>query len=120
LGRKQKDAISSCFECIAIKSCYDSTQPDMNRVEARHKAFSCTSLRKGLSTEKIHIVGYEKGLSRKNAEIFVNKGIAKWVKHKTIEFTNEPPNRFKKYLIQNTKEKLSDFTLDIWKWGSER
>ncbi len=104
MTRKQRVTISSCFECIAIKFCYDSAHPDMSRKEARHKAFFCTSLRKGLSTEKIHVVGYEKGLSRKNAEKMVNNGTARWAKHKTIEFIDEPPNRFKKLLAQNTKE----------------
>ncbi len=86
---KKRDAVISCFECIAIKGCYGLTHPDIDREKARQLASACTSLSKGFSTETINVVGSKKGISRKKAEKMINKGEARWTDNKTIEFTKD-------------------------------
>ncbi len=85
MSRKNKDYVSSCFECIAASHCYGSANPHLSREDARSCAAKCTCLRKGLSTETIRICGYERGVSRKNAEKMVNSGKARWVEQGMIE-----------------------------------
>ncbi|HOL18489.1 MAG TPA: hypothetical protein PLY40_09435 [Bacillota bacterium] len=84
MKRKDKNSIVSCFQCIAVKTCYGCDRPELSKEEARHSTSVCTSLRKGLSSEKIEVIGAERGVSRKNAEKLVNSGKALWVAPRTI------------------------------------
>jgi len=106
VGQKKK-TISSCFECIAIKSCYGSTHPDLEKKEARLNASNCTSIRKGFSTETIKVVNSEKGVSRKKAEKLVEERQATWVEDKTIErFDNSTKAQTTKDMAGKQSEKL--------------
>ena len=87
---KHRGEIISCFECIAIAHCYGSTHPHLSRENARLRASSCRSLRKGFSTERITVLGSNRGMSRKKAEKMVNCGLARWIKPGTIQMIGRP------------------------------
>ncbi len=82
---KKKKGITSCFECIAAKSCFGDPNPKISRTEAREYASSCQLFRKGKSTDTVEVVGWEKGISRKKAEKLVEQGKAQWVQEKTVK-----------------------------------
>jgi hypothetical protein len=77
---------------MAIKSCYGCDQPDLAKEVARQRASVCSSLRKGFPTETIDVAGSEKRMSRKKAQRLVDSGMARWIKHKTIQFSDGSSN----------------------------
>ncbi|MGE5589756.1 MAG: hypothetical protein ACM3ZA_03925 [Bacillota bacterium] len=75
----KKGPMVSCFECAGIEVCYGTKQPQLSREEARRTAAACEKLEKGRTVEVIHILGREKGMSRRNAHEAVQAGEALWV-----------------------------------------
>ncbi len=100
---KEKELVS-CYQCAGILHCYGDKNPDIDRREARSTAADCKSLHRGYTTETIYVNGYERGLSRKNAEKMVIYGFARWCSYKTIEPVRELPAGIKKRLIKEKKQ----------------
>jgi hypothetical protein len=90
MGR-EVDNISSCYQCAGITYCYGTKNPGISREMGRSEAKQCTSLCKGSPKETVSVSGYNRGLSRANAEKLVSGGYAKWSKHRTIEPIIELP-----------------------------
>ncbi len=88
---KAGQEIVSCYQCAGITYCYEVKNPEIERVTARAEAALCTSLRKGSPNETVTVCGFDKGLSRKNAEKLVLNGYARWRSYKTIEPVTELP-----------------------------
>ncbi len=91
MGGNSGADIVSCYQCAGIGFCYGTKDPELSREEARTKAGSCKSLRKGFTTESIIVIGYERCLSRDNAEKLVANSFARWCGYKTIEPISELP-----------------------------
>jgi len=94
MGR-EIDNISSCYQCAGITYCYGTKKPGISREMGRSEAKQCTSLCmcKGSPKETVSVSGYNRGLSRANAEKLVSGGYAKWSwsNHRTIEPIIELP-----------------------------
>lgn len=89
----KKQELTSCYQCAGIAHCYGSKNPPLDRLEARVKANLCNSLHKGFPINTVKISGYDKGMSRKNAESLVQQGLAVWVdKNLIIQIGPFPEN----------------------------
>ncbi|OPL09865.1 MAG: hypothetical protein AVO34_12900 [Firmicutes bacterium ML8_F2] len=110
MGKKRKDEIASCFQCAGQYFCYSTKSPVISRELARSEAKNCTSLHKGTPKETITVLGFDRGLSRGNAERLVANNYARWVGYKTIEPGTGLPagieNRLSKGKKQHKKENL--------------
>ena len=95
--------IVSCFQCQGIYFCYGTKDSAINREQAREIALKCSSYHKGFPVETVRVYGYERGLSRKNAEKLVMNGIARWIGYKVIELIDQPPRNIYKRLVDNNK-----------------
>ncbi len=109
MGAVKEKELASCYQCAGILHCYGDKNPDLDRKKARSNAANCRSLRRGFTTETVSVIGYERGLSRKNAEKLILNSFARWCSYKTIEPLKELPlginNRLKKDKKQE-KEKV--------------
>lgn len=85
----QTGPISSCYQCAGIHVCYGSKQPGIARDEARRAAAACELPHKGRTTEVVRVVGRERGISRKNAQEWVDKGEAVWEGPALLRFRGE-------------------------------
>lgn len=101
MGKKSGEIVS-CYQCVGIIYCYGCKNPALTKNEARTAAASCFSLQKGSHTETVMVLGFEKGMSRKNADKLVSRHMARWVCYRTIEATVELPPGIKKRLMKKT------------------
>ncbi len=90
--------INSCYECIIFHVC-DESFPNMSKTQARKQAAVCDSIRKGRATDRISVSGFERGLSRKNAEKLVTKGKARWLAPYLIKLSGDLPENLRKKLL---------------------
>jgi len=100
---KKIDEIVSCFQCSGIAFCYGTKKPELEREEARINASKCTSLHKGRPVETVSVHGFDRGLSRKNAEQLVLDGYARWSCYKTIELIGKLPDSLYKRIKKKHK-----------------
>lgn len=105
MGTGKKGKIASCYQCAGIEFCFGTKRPELKREEGRAKAAACCSLHKGLTTETVTVIGYERGCSRANAEKLVLNGLARWCSYKTIETVSELPFGMKKRLMKEEKDR---------------
>lgn len=96
--------LSSCYQCAGILHCYGDKNPDLDRKEARFTAANCKSLHQGFTTEIVSVIGYKRGLSRKNAEKMVLYSFARWCSYKTIEPLKELPQGIHNRLTKEKKQ----------------
>jgi hypothetical protein len=97
--------IASCYQCAGINYCYGTKSPGISREMGRSEAANCTSMRKGPPNETVSVSGYNRGLSRANAEKLVSGGYAKWSKHRTIEPIIELPVGIHNRLIKEQRKR---------------
>lgn len=62
-----KRKLVSCHQCACLPNCF-RYPGQLAREAARQAASSCTSWRKGLTTEVVTVMGSGRGMSRKGAE----------------------------------------------------
>lgn len=107
MGKYKKVIVKSCYQCAGITFCYGTKNPDLNREYGRSKASKCISLHKGLPNETVAVLGYNRGLSRANAEKLVSKNIARWVGYNKIEaFADLPQGIHNRLIKENQKKQL--------------
>ena len=104
MGSDKEKELVSCFQCAGILHCYGDKNPDLDRKEARSNAANCKSLRRGFTTETVSVIGYKRGLSRKNAEKMVLYSFARWCSYKTIEPVKELPQGIHNRLTKEKKQ----------------
>ncbi len=97
--------IASCYQCAGISYCYGTKSPGISREMGRSEAANCISLRKGSPNETVSVSGYNRGLSRANAEKLVTKGCAQWSKERTIEPVADLPYGIRNRLIKEQRKR---------------
>lgn len=104
MGVDKEKEMASCYQCAGILHCYGNKSPDLDRKEARSIAADCRSLHRGFTTETVNVIGYTRGLSRKNAEKMVLKSFARWCGYKTIEPVKELPTGIHNRLAKEKRQ----------------
>lgn len=77
MGRRVPEPVS-CYDCAGLAYCQTTAQPGLTREKAREICTHCQSLHRGRTVDIVHVRGRAKGMSRKNAETLVLRGVAIW------------------------------------------